>query len=158
MGVGQGDWRLEVTSELDLMVLSYARTADGFLTSLHDLAPVAEGGGHRVVFFNPGGNRRQVSKLRLINDGERAARVSIAGIDDRGSASGAVSLGVPAGSAFTFTAAELEAGDGDRLAGGLGNGEGKWRLRVRSDEPIAVMSLLETPTGHLTNVSTGTAD
>ena len=74
------------------------------------------------------------------------------------SASGAVSLAVPAGSALTFTAAELEAGDGGRLAGGLGNGEGKWRLRVRSDEPIAVMSLLETPTGHLTNVSTGTAD
>ena len=158
VGVGRGDWRLEVTSELDLMVLSYARTADGFLTSLHDLAPFAEDGGHRVVFFNPGGNRRQVSKLRLINDGERAARVSITGIDDRGSASGAVSLGVPAGSALTFTAAELEAGDGDGLAGGLGDGEGKWRLRVRSDEPIAVMSLLETPTGHLTNVSTGTAD
>ena len=158
VGVGRGDWRLEVTSELDLMVLSYARTADGFLTSLHDLAPVAEDGGHRVVFFNPGSNQRQVSKLRLINDGERAARVSIAGIDDRGSASGAVSLGVPGGSAFTFTAAELEAGAGDRLGGGLGDGEGKWRLRVRSDEPIAVMSLLETPTGHLTNVSTGTAD
>ena len=158
VGVGQGDWRLEVTSELDLMVLSYARTADGFLTSLHDLAPVAEDSGHRVVFFNPGSNRRQVSKLRLINDGERAARVSITGIDDRGSASGAVSLAVPGGSALTFTAAELEAGDGDRLAGGLGDGEGKWRLRVRSDEPIAVMSLLETPTGHLTNVSTGTAD
>ena len=32
------------------------------------------------------------------------------------------------------------------------------RLRVRSDEPIAVMSLLETPTGHLTNISTGTAN
>ena len=158
VGVGQGDWRLEVTSELDLMVLSYARTEDGFLTSLHDLAPVAADGGHRVVFFNPGSNSRQVSKLRLINDGERAARVSITGIDDRGSASGAVSLGVPGGSALTFTAAELESGDGDRLAGGLGDGEGKWRLRVRSDEPIAVMSLLETPTGHLTNVSTGTAD
>ncbi len=158
VGVGRGDWRLEVTSELDLMVLSYARTADGFLTSLHDLAPVAEDGGHRVVFFNPGGNRRQVSKLRLINDGERAGSATITGIDDHGSASGPVAVTVPAGSAFTFTAAELEAGAGDLLGGGLGDGEGKWRLRVRSDEPIAVMSLLETPTGHLTNVSTGTAD
>ena len=158
VGMGQGDWRLEVTSELDLMVLSYARTADGFLTSLHDLAPVADDGSHRVVFFNPGSNRRQVSKLRLINDGERSARVSITGIDDGGSDSGTVTLAVPAGSALTFTSAELEAGDDDRLTGGLGDGDGKWRLRVRSDEPIAVMSLLETPTGHLTNVSTGTAD
>ena len=74
VGVGEGDWRLEITSELDLMALAYARTADGFLTSLHDLATVAEDGSHRVVFFNPGSNTRQVSKLRLINDGERPVR------------------------------------------------------------------------------------
>ena len=157
IGGGEGDWRLEVKSELDLMVLSYARTADGFLTSLHDLAPVAEDGSHRVVFFNPGSNTRQVSKLRLINDGRRAAAVTITGIDDGGSRSETVTLTVPAGAALTFTSAELEAG-GRHLTGRLGDGDGKWRLRVRSDEPIAVMSLLETPSGHLTNVSTGTAD
>ena len=157
VGGGAGDWRLEVASELELMVLSYARTADGFLTSLHDLAPVAEDGSHRVVFFNPGRNTGQVSKLRLINDGERAASATVTGIDDHGNGSGTVTLTVPAGSALTFTSAELEAG-GDGLAGRLGDGSGKWRLRVRSDAPIAVMSLLETPSGHLTNVSTGTAD
>ena len=153
VGVGEGDWRLEITSELDLMALAYARTADGFLTSLHDLAPVAEDGSHRVVFFNPGSNARQVSKLRLINDGDRAARVTITGIDDQGNGSGRVSRTVPAGSALTFTAAELEAGS-ERVAGSLGDGEGKWRLRVVSDAPIAVMSLLETPSGHVTNLST----
>ena len=157
LGVGTGDWRLEVASELELMVLAYARTPDGFLTSLHDLAPVAEDGSHRVVFFNPGSNARQVSKLRLINDGERAASVRITGIDDQGGGSETAVLTVPAGSASTFTSAELEAG-GDRMSGRLGDGDGKWRLRVRSEEPIAVMSLLETPSGHLTNVSTGTAD
>ena len=157
VGVGAGDWRLEVASELELMVLAYARTADGFLTSLHDLAPVAEDGSHRVVFFNPGRNTGQVSKLRLINDGGEAASVTVTGIDDRGNGSGTVEITVPAGSALTFTSAELEAG-GEGLAGRLGRGSGKWRLRVRSDAPIAVMSLLETPSGHLTNVSTGTAD
>ena len=157
VGVGEGDWRLQITSELDLTALAYARTADGFLTSLHDLAPVADDGSHRVVFFNPGSNTRQASKLRLINDGERGARVTITGIDDQGNGSGRVIGTVPAGSALTFTAAELETG-GEHVAGSLGDGEGKWRLRVRSDEPIAVMSLLETPSGHLTNVSTGTAD
>ena len=157
VGIGDGDWRLEITSKLDLMALAYARTADGFLTSLHDLAPVAEDGSHRVVFFNPGSNARQVSKLRLINDGEQSARVAITGTDDQGNGSGRVERTVPAGSALTFTAAELEAG-GERVSGSLGDGEGKWRLRVDSDAPIAVMSLLETPSGHLTNVSTGTAD
>ena len=157
VGMGEGDWRLEVTSELDLTVLSYARTSDGFLTSLHDLAPVAEDGSRRVVFFNPGSNTGQVSRLRLVNDGARTASVAVTGTDDGGSASGKVTLAVPAGSARAYTSAELEAGS-DRLAGRLGDGEGKWRLRVRSDEPIAVMSLLETPTGHLTNVSTATAE
>ena len=157
VGVGAGDWRLEVASELELMVLSYARTADGFLTSLHDLAPAAEDGSHRVVFFNPGRNTGQVSKLRLINDGDEAATATVTGVDDHGNRSGTVTLTVPAGSARVFTSAELEAG-GEGMAGRLGRGSGKWRLRVRSDAPIAVMSLLETPSGHLTNVSTGTAD
>ena len=157
VGGGRGDWRLELASELDLTVLGYARTADGFVASVHDLAPVAEDGSHRVVFFNPGSNARQISRLRLINDGERAAQVAIAGIDDRGNDSGTVTLRVPAGAALALGSAELEAGS-ERLAGRLGDGAGKWRLRVRSDEPISVMSLLETPSGHLANVSTGTAD
>ena len=157
VGVGTGDWRLELASELELMALSYARTPDGFLTSLHDLAPVAEDGSHRVVFFNPGSNTRQVSKLRLINDGDTAASARITAIDDQGAGSEAVVVSVPAGSAYTFTSAELEAG-GDRFAGRLGDGTGKWRLRVAADAPLAVMSLLESPTGHLANVSTGTAD
>ncbi len=61
---------------------------------------------------------------------------------------------VPARGALSFTAAEPEAGSDD-FAGALGDGAGKWRLTVTSDEPIQVMSLLESPTGHLTNLSTG---
>ena len=156
VGGGRGDWRLELASELDLTVLGYARTADGFVTGVHDLAPVAEDGSHRVAFFNPGSNARQASRLRLINDGGRAAQVAITGIDDRGNDSGTVALQVPAGAALALASAELEAGS-ERIAGRLGDGAGKWRLRVRSDEPISVMSLLETPSGHLANVSTGTA-
>ena len=156
VGVGTGDWRLEVASELELMVLAYARTADGFVTSLHDLAPVAADGSHRVVFFNPGSNNRQVSKLRLVNNNERATRVAISGIDDAGQSSGAIALRVPARQALYLTSAELEAG-GARLEGSLGDGAGKWRLRVTADAPLAVMSLLESPTGHLSNVSTAPA-
>ncbi len=155
VGMGEGDWRLELASTLDLQVLSYVRTADGFVTSMHELAPRAEDGSHRVVFFNPGSNARQVSKLRLVNDGGRAASATIAGVDDGGSDSGTVTVTVPAGRALTFTSAQLEAGGGG-LSGGLGDGSGKWRLRVESDAPLSVMSLLESPTGHLANVSTGT--
>ena len=60
---------------------------------------------------------------------------------------------VPAGAARTFTAAQLEAG-ADGLDGALGDGRGKWRLIVESGQPLVVMSLLKSPTGHLTNLST----
>ncbi len=157
VGRGDGDWRLTLTSELDLQVLSYVRTEDGFVTSMHDLAPRGDDGAYRVVFFNPGSNTEQVSKLRLVNSGDEMARVTVTGIDDEGADSGTVALTVPAMAARTFTAAELEEGSG-RVSGSLGDGGGKWRLRVDADTPLAVMSLLENPTGHLVNVSTGTAD
>ena len=35
-----------------------------------------------------------------------------------------------------------------------GDGAGKWRLAVTSEQPVIVMSLLSSPTGHLTNLST----
>ena len=54
-GPGQGDWRLELTSELDIEALSYIRTTDGFLTAMHDTVPVVDGR-HEVAIFNPGSN------------------------------------------------------------------------------------------------------
>ena len=63
-----------------------------------------------------------------------------------------VTVEVPAGSVETLTARELESGEG--LNGTLGDGKGKWRLEVAVDRPIEVMSLLASPTGHLTNLST----
>ncbi len=158
-GVGppaHGDWRLELTSELDIAVTSYVRTADGFLTSMHDLAPPGVAAQTaRVPIFNPGSNRRQASLLRVINDGDAAATVTVTGVDDAGTPGGEVRLTVPAGEARTWTAADLEAG-GAEFEGGLGDGVGKWRLTVASDVPVSVMSLLRSPGGHLTNLSTST--
>ena len=152
-GAGQGDWRLELTSDLDIEVLSYIRTTDGFLTSMHDVAPVADDS-HRVVIFNPGSNMNQVSSLRLINPEANEARVAIRGVDDNGASPGSdVQLSVAAGSARTLTAADLESGAAG-LQGALGDGAGKWLLTVESDQELVVISLLESPTGHLTNLST----
>ena len=156
-GAGQGDWRLELSSESDIEVLAYIRTKDGFLTAMHDAAPVEENV-HRVPIFNPGSNDRQVSRLRILNAGEKPASVSITGIDDRGaSPGGAVRVTVPVGAVRAYTAKELELGeslDGESLYGALGDGAGKWRLEVASDQPVRVLSLLSSPTGHLTNLST----
>ena len=153
VGSGAGNWRLLLDSELDFEVLSYIRTADGLLTAMHDVAPSVDGE-YRVAIFNPGRNPHQVSGLRLVNPGDEDAEVTIEGTDDSGaSPASEVSLGIPAGKSVTLTALQLETG-GEGLTGALGEGMGKWRLRVRSDRAIVVMSLLESPTGHLTNLST----
>ena len=54
---------------------------------------------------------------------------------------------MPPGGSRSLDAEELE-----EL--GLGDGRGKWQLVVESEQPIVAMSLLATPTGHLTNLST----
>ena len=147
VGRGQGDWHLRVTSMLDIEILSYVRTADGFVTAMHDTAP-GEDGTYRVAFFNPGSNANQASRLRLVNFGTEDAAASIAGTDDANASPGVpVEIEVPAGRAVEITAADLE-------RRGLGDGTGKWRLAVTADQPLEVMSLLESPTGHLTNLST----
>ena len=153
VGSGEGDWRLLVDSELDFEALSYIRTEDGLLTAMHDVAPLSDGA-YRVVTFNPGSNPHQVSSLRLINPGPEAAAVTITGVDDAGvSPGGAVVVSVAAGGSRTLLASELETG-GAGVTGALGDGAGKWQLRVSSDRPIVMMSLLSSPTGHLTNLST----
>ena len=164
IGTGTGDWRLRLRSQLDLEVLAYNRTSDGLLAPLHDVVPRAvvrspgtgeESMGHRVAVFNPASNVNQVSRLRIINAGDEAAGVTIEGIDDDGVSPGtAVELEVPAGASRTVTSEELESGEGDGLAGMLDDGKGKWQLVVTADAPVEVMSLLSSPTGHLTNLST----
>ena len=153
VGTGQGGWRLALVSERDIEVLSYIRTADGFLTAMHDVAPENQDGVYRVAIFNPGSDTDQVSVLRLVNTAEDDAAVTIRGIDEDGMSPGSdVQVSVPAGQARSFSAADLEAGTG--VTGALGDGAGKWQLVVSSDVAIGVINLLESPSGYLSNLST----
>ena len=152
-GPGAGDWRLALTSGLDLEVLAYVRMPDGFLASMHDVAPTLADGAHWIATFNPASNPNQASRLRLVNPGAADAAVTITGMDDEGASPGAaVTLTVPAGASRTLGAAELESG-AEGLDGALGDGTGKWRLRVVSDQPILAMSLVAGPAGRLANLS-----
>ena len=156
-GRGQGDWRLNLTTDLDVLPLAYIRTQDGFVTSMHAVAPL-QNGLHQVFFLNPGSNYNQVGRLRLINPGEEPVEVAITGIDDNGArapATGAVTLTLPPSGSAAFTARQLEDG-APGLTGALGDGAGKWRLTLAASRPIEVMSLLESrPTGNLANLSSG---
>ena len=150
-----GDWRLTLTSTLDIEVLAYIRHTDGFLTSMTDTAPAGAGRRYRIAVFNPGSNVNQVSQLRLINPNHADAQVEIVGVDDDGMSPGnTVEVTVGEGQSMTLSAADLEAGDTD-FDGALGDGRGKWQLNITASEPIMVMSLMEsTGTNQLTNLST----
>ena len=156
VGNGHGNWRLELDTGLDIEPRAYVRTSDGFLTSIHEIAAKAEGTAmhYRVPIFNPASNVSQQSRLRLVNPGEGPASVVISGLDDRGEEApeGDVTLTLEAGAARSLTARQLEEG-GDGFAGRFGDGTGKWQLLVSATRPVVVMSLLQSPTGNLTNLS-----
>ena len=155
-GSGRGPWRLQLTSTSDIEVLTYARSSDGFLASIHDVVPSLEGR-HELSIFNPASESTAFSELRLVNLGDVDADVSVTGIDDTGSspASG-VSIPVPAGTSLAFTVAELEAGDETRFTGSIGDGTGAWRLTVDANPNVVVMNLHRSEDGRLTNLSTAT--
>ena len=160
-GAGVGDWRLILTSDLDIEVLPYIRTSDGFVTSMHGIAPT-DSTRHRVAIFNPASNPNQVSRLRIINPGTEPAAVVIAGIDDDGHSSAeSVQAEIPPGEVREFRAAAPTAMGVVLVPSGLedvlGDGQGKWRLDVDSPTPITVVNLLASPTGHLTNLSAARA-
>ena len=158
-GSGTGNWRLKLETDLDIEPLAYIRTpADGFLTSIHD---VVQGESMRwnVAIFNPGRNANQKSLLRLINTSGIDTDVTITGLDDKGNdaSGGEVQMSLPADEARLYSAADLEDGHSD-FDGSLGAGSGKWQLFVSADRPIQVMSLMELPTRHITNLSSTTGD
>jgi hypothetical protein len=155
IGIGSGRWRLNISSEPKIKVMSYVLTASGFLTNMGEVAG-AKSTRNEVWVFNPGSNANQASKLRIINGSSLTASVTVSGVDDSGTAEpgSALAFNLSGGSVKEITAAELENGSSQKgLTGGLGDGKGKWRLTVASNVPVTVQSLLETPAGFITNLS-----
>ena len=151
LGPAAGNWRLHLRSLQDIEPVAYIRTRpDGFLTRMSAVAP-AGGLRHRVSIFNPGSNFNQRSWLRLVNLSGASANVTISGVDDAGEAGDQEMMVTLGGNeAMAVTSESLESMTGD--------GAGKWQLTVVADQPMLVMSLLSTPTGHLSNLSAPKAD
>ena len=159
VGSGQGHWRLELDTDLDIDPLIYTRPrGQGFVTSTHDVVTEGESMRWRVPFFNPGSNTVQQSRLRVVNTSGIDTEVTIEGLDDNGApGTGVVRFDLAADAARMLSALELEQGSDDSTFDGrLGDGYLKWQLFVSADQPIQVMSLLLSESGHLTNLSTST--
>ena len=158
IGTGTGDWRLAISSDLNVEALAYIRTNDGFLTSMLDVVPRI-GHRHRIATFNPASNVNQASELRVINEGDDSVEVKVVGVDGTG-ARAEVVLTIPPARALTVNAGDLESGERPPswpatagIEGALGDGAGKWQLELTADAPLVVASLMSTPAGHVTNLS-----
>lgn len=157
IGPGEGDWYVQLSADFDFVVTSYIRTNDGFVTAMGNTLVPVDGSAFgaecafEASFFNPASNTKQVSSLRIVEYDDVETDVRILGFDDDGDVYGPVGLTVPASGTRTVTSQQLEAG-GDGIRDSLGDGIGKWRLVVLTDGSIVVLNLLETPTGHLTNL------
>ena len=91
--------------------------------------------------------------LRLVNTGDTTVDVSVHALDDYVAWGQTVQLSLPPRASRELSSAQLEIG-GDSFSGAFGDGIGKWRLLVSADQPLAAMSVLSSPQGHLTNLST----
>ena len=147
-GTAAGSLRLEVSSELDIEVLSYSRVGVGAESPVHDLVAPALGGVHQIARLG------SAAHLRLVNPGEQDAKAVITGVDEAGVTSPDVVAAVAAGGTLTLSAADLEAGVGVE-DGALGDGTGDWRIRVASESPLLVQGIVEGDSQRVVNDSAG---
>ena len=99
--------------------------------------PVGDGaGGWRrgigpvtVPLFTQSTATGSITRVRVINHSTKAGTVSILAYDDGGRRHGPATLELGGGEAVHFDAGDLEGGNaGKGLRGGIGTGEGAWRL------------------------------
>ena len=111
---------------------------------------------YELPFFNPGSNYSRVSWLRLVNLADESADVAITATDDFDAPppEGSVRVFLPRHGARMLSAQQLEGlTEADGVTGRLGDGRGKWKLRVISNRQLQVMSLMQTSSGVISNVT-----
>ncbi len=159
-GQGVGKWRLTVSAEINIAVMSLMRAPGGFLTNLSSVVPRDSNDESVVLFVSPASEEDYESFIRVSNTSLSIANVTVNGIDDSGALApnGEVRLVLAPGASKQMTATDLESGNSAKgLLGSLGDGEGRWRLAIAADQPIEVMSLIRTPDGFVTNMSAAKA-
>lgn len=152
IGVGVGNWRLEVTTNLALKVSTFVQSSDGLVVSMHDTVKREDSGHHVSTFFSSTDSNR-LSQLRLINPGKTLAHITIRSKTENGLPNGTVSLQLLPGVSTLLGADEMELGS-IAVQGTLDTYTGVRQLHIASDVPIHVMNLVKSSSGHLTNVST----
>ena len=150
LGDGQGKWQLFVTATGPIEVMSLLDTGSGHLTNL---STSRDSGDDDISFFLPASSVGRESFARIINHSDASGAVDIYGIDDAGREYGPISLALEAREAAHFSSGDLERGNAAKgLSGGLGTGEGSWRLRLETDLDIEALAYVRTADGFLTSM------
>jgi len=108
---------------------------------------------HAIPLVTSAANGVQQGLVRIINRSERAGTVRIHAIDDTGRRFGPVLLSLEAGAATQFNSHDLESGAPHKgLSGGVGSGEGSWRLTLSTDLDIESLAFIRTRDGVVTSI------
>ena len=148
LGDGAGKWRLMVTSDQPLAVMSLLASAAGHLTNLSSAPAGAEAGVHRLALLPPADDAQRQGFVRLVNRDTRAGTVTLRAFDDAGQEYPAQTLTLGAGFGVGFSAADLEEGHETLGLTGTGEGAGNWRLVLEpapADLDLQALSLVRNP-------------
>lgn len=149
---GQGAWSLRLTSTVDLEILAYVQTPDGFLAPLQHISPKPDDA--MLMFRLARTESNQTNLLRLVNQNSIPAMATVFGFDKLGRESGKVTIEIPAHHARTYTAHDLVSGAVSGLSGFLSESTDNWQLSLPSDADVLAMSFVASTAGHLTTSRT----
>ena len=163
IGEGEGFWRLEISTNLDIRAQAFMRFVDNNLAPMHDVIPVYKKTEshywyHANKFF-PDKHRTHVSWLRLSNPTASSLRVDMVSAPDRGGdywsfdRGRSVWIRLRPHESRWLSSEHFEEGR-LRLRGRLGALTQGHHLFIRSTRPLWVMNLMRNPTGRFFNLST----
>lgn len=151
IGSGQGPWRLELTTDLDLEILSYVIGTNGQVNPMQ--IPVFGSNGRFQFSFSDPPDTSIEYFLRLINRSTDAdVFVTVRGTDDAGQVHGPVVIPINPDGARQIAVNDLESGSED-FTGSLGSGSGGWTLEITADGPIHLITYAQDVDDAVTNLS-----
>ena len=151
VGLGVGNWRLELYSPLALDASSYVQTRDGLVVSMHDTVEF-DSERYQVATFFQDSEKNRVSQLRLTNLENATAEIIVESLNSQGVEKGTVRLQLLPGASTLIDSEMLQLGDFS-IEGELGQSDGTIQLIVSSSTELTVMNLVKSDSGHVTNLS-----
>lgn len=152
LGDGEGHWRLAVASPGNIDVVNLLEVPSGHIANLSTALDLRNEAGAWTVPLVPPANdpANRQGLVRVINRSDAAGTVRIDAADGSDRDYEPITLNLGAGEAVNLNSDDLEQGNALKgLAGGVGAGEGNWRLALESELDIEVLAYVRTPDGLL---------